>query len=437
MLILTAGTLFSVDFGGIIDNTTAFGNNAETPFQQSDKLSLWFNTGTEKNLIFSVMGSYTYSLERPYLFNLDDFQLKGNYFSGKNNTTNITFNLGRFILTDPTKYVLNHRIDGFSVGVGYPKFEVKSAFGFTGLELKPVSEIVLSKTDVNAFSEDLVKLASPRMVGSIVLRLPNLFLRQNLDLSFLFQEDLRPLIQNDSTPATLILIEEGEEKEVAKRGGALDTQYSSLKIGGPVIEGIFYDVFFILGTGRELSFIDSVYSYVPILSYNSGLNLRYYNEDLLYSRINAGFVFSSGDADNSSYYEGSTAGKSTIFLPMTEYPFAALFNPQVGNLGAVSLGYSVKPLSFLPGLLAENFQAELDGILFFRTSEGSISEGVLDLSKSGAYLGTEIDFGLNFRPFSDLGFSSTTAFFFPNESIFADGEGGMQFEEKIEFSLSF
>ena len=83
LLILCVLSLPAVDFGGTLDNATAFGSADGSYFDQSDKLSLWFNTGTEKKVVFSIMGSYTFSLDRLYLFDVDDLRLYGDFPAGE------------------------------------------------------------------------------------------------------------------------------------------------------------------------------------------------------------------------------------------------------------------------------------------------------------------------------------------------------------------
>ena len=217
----------------------------------------------------------------------------------------------------------------------------------------------------------------------------------------------------------------------------MDTQYSLIRVSGPMVPGLFHDCFFILGTGRELSYLEGVYSYTPVLSYSAGGSVRYYNEKLLFSVISGGFVFARGDDDKTSFYEGNTEGKSTQFLPVSDASFGQIFNPRLGNLMVAEISYSLKPLSFLGNPVFDRFQSSLNTYLFFRSSLGPVSEGGVDLGSSSKYLGTEIDLTLNFRPFSDLGLKSSTGMFFPSNNAFAAGENSVRFEEKLEFSFSF
>lgn len=442
LFLLTAGFLPAVDFGGNLDNATAFGKSDTAYLDQQDKLSAWFNTGTENNLVFSIAGSYTFSLEYKdavaaptHLLDIDDLRLYGTYPAGKQDST-VSFELGRYKLSDPTGYILNHKVDGFSVSAGYPSAKVHASFGYTGLYFMPSSTIYLSRADINAAQNENLKLATPRLIGAFQLDLPQVLARQTLNLAFLFQEDLRGLAEIEEMPASAVVLDEGETTEYPNRGGKVDTQYTVLNISGPVTGGLYYNTFFSLGTGRELSYTDGAYSYNPVLSFLTGLDIKYYLEGFLYSKISAGFVLASGDSDKTGYYEGNTAGKSAMFLPVSESTIAQIFNPRLGNIAAASLSYSLKPLSFSSNEMMNNFQTVLSGVMFFRTTEGPISEGGLAAATAAKYLGTEIDLSIRFRPFADLGIASSTALFIPS-SAFDSTYGTARFEEKIEFSFSF
>jgi len=437
-----AGFLPAVDFGGNLDNATAFGKSDSPYLDQQDKLSAWFNTGTENNLVFSIMGSYTFSLEYKdsvaapsHLLDIDDLSLYGTYPVGKQEGSTLSFELGRYKLSEPTGYILNHKVDGISFSAGYPAAKVQASFGYTGLYFVPSSTIYLSRADINAAQNEEVKLATPRLIGTFQLDLPQVLARQTLSLAFLFQEDFRGLAEIEEMPASAAILDEGETTENDLRGGNVDTQYMLLNISGPIIRGLYYNTFFSLGTGRELAYMDGAYSYNPILSFLTGLNINYYLEEFLYSRIHAGFVLASGDSDKASFYEGNTEGKSGMFLPVSESTIAQIFNPRLGNIATATVSYSLKPLSFASGDMMNNFQTILSGVLFFRTTEGPISEGGL-AAATGKYLGTEIDLSIKFRPFSDLGIASSTGLFFPS-SAFASTYDTVRFEEKIEFSFSF
>jgi hypothetical protein len=83
----------------------------------------------------------------------------------------------------------------------------------------------------------------------------------------------------------------------------------------------------------------------------------------------------------------------------------------------------------------------LDGIGFFRATPGSITdqEGFNPDSES-LYLGTEIDFIINFRPLSDIGVRLSTGYFIPNngtDGVYFDDGRAFEFLGKFELSISF
>ena len=55
-----AGLVSALDFGGTIDNTTGYFTNGVPPFDQTNKLSIWFNDYIGKNLFFDTQISGNY-----------------------------------------------------------------------------------------------------------------------------------------------------------------------------------------------------------------------------------------------------------------------------------------------------------------------------------------------------------------------------------------
>ena len=140
-------------------------------------------------------------------------------------------------------------------------------------------------------------------------------------------------------------------------------------------------------------------------------------------------IFSSGDADNSTYLEGNTAGASTIFVPISQDTLGLAFQPPWGTLVMIQASYSVKPL--------DSLQLMLKGQAFLRPTTGAISATGVDLASSALYLGSEVDAIANFRPFSDLGTALSLGVFFPNGSVFTGQASLPQLAGRLEVSLSF
>jgi hypothetical protein len=159
------------------------------------------------------------------------------------------------------------------------------------------------------------------------------------------------------------------------------------------------------------------------------------------SVVSLGYLYSSGDKDHGSFFEGNTEGASKAFVGLTPPSFGAVFSPRLGNLMVTDLGYSVKPFSGSGSRSLEEFQTELSVLGFFRPTTGVISEPGINPSSDDLYLGTEVDLALNFRPFSDLGFSLVNGVFFPNtgssDSAFLEDAVSSEYNVTLRATFSF
>jgi hypothetical protein len=409
--------LWAYDFGGTIDNSTTITVSDGTTFLQEDKLALWFETPIGASLDFAAQGSYTYTSERAYLFDVDFLWLRGSFLLGQAKRSQLGFRAGRFLLSEFTKLVLSDNIDGLELSWHTAKANTSLAVGYTGLQLDPVSTISITWADEN--DEDL--LAPPRLVGSLQARFPEAIRRQDLLVSILLQQDLRPEDE---------LIQEGEVSAVTGRGGRLSSQYFGLGLAGPLAGSLYYDAFTYLETGTTLSYIEGVYEYAPIVAVFSGVTVRWFAERLLNSKAELRLVYSSGDEDFADLFtEGNRADRANVFVPISRQELAVAFSPRLGNLLLLEAQYSLKPVAAL--------QTLLKGILFLRPTTGPISDPRVDPATESKYLGTEIDGVVNFRPLSDLGTSLSLGLFLPMGGAFRDSYQEAEFRGKLQISFSF
>ena len=449
-----------MDFGGNLDNNTAAGStfitgssSPQASFSQSDKISLWFTSFMGKNLTFTAGGSYSffYSYDTnageiiPYLMDIDFLNLYGQFPNLDTEKTNgqapslFSFNLGRFSAEDFSKYVLDHRIDGFKLSFNYLNAVFSTALGYTGFLVKPNSSILLSKADYTDSNNSKVLFASPRVVGIVDLTLINIF-KQELSFSLLFQQDLRSAFSGTLFGESLYpapIIETGEETLDSSAGGLVDTQYIGLGVKGMVIPSLYYRVFSYLVTGRTLSYVNSVYTYEPILSFLGGARLRYFINNFFNSYAQLNFLYASGDRTDSSFVEGNTDAHSNAFLPISSYSTGLVFSPKLENIFLIKSKFSAVPL--------KKMQTFISAYSFFRSTAGPISEAGINANSTSLYLGTEIDGTMNFKPFSDLGLAFSTGVFIPNTSdpavsnpgAFNATERGIEVKAKLEFSFAF
>ncbi len=440
IFLLIAGFVFSVDFGGLIHNETGFAAGGSEPgggatFKQLDLASIWFNSGVHHKVVFYAGGSYTFTLERPYLFDIYSFKLLGTFPREDTLPTEFSFTLGRYHAADFTGSLFSHNLDGIHFDFTYPAVQVHTDIGFAGFQFKPTSTMLLTKPDYNDQNIDSVILGPKRLVTMAEIDFTNLFKRQQLSIGFLAQEDFRYLFETDNTNTLSKTITEGETAFTPERGGLLDTQYFLLGMEGPILSGFFYNVFGVLNTGRTLSYINGVYTYSPIIGFAAGFNVRYYNERGLYSRADLGFTFASGDYDYTVFLEGNTEKRSTLFIPPSTISTGTVFSPVLSNIFYMNASYSLKPLSFLRSDVGNRLKLGVEGLLFFRSTPTPISISGTDPSSDSLYLGTELDAGIDFRLFSDLGFSIVAGWFFPS-NVFPDKQPAW-FLGKITASLQW
>lgn len=425
-----------LDFGGTLDNTTTLSVTLDpggTAFDvdQKDKLALWIEAQLGDWISLVAQGSYTFTLDRYYLFDLDLFK------ANMQLRPDLSLALGRFLVSEFSGHVLSHTLDGALIKLRLPSVMVTHYAGFSGLLLKPSSTILMSGQDVADQGDDQVILASPRLIEILELVFPELFLRQDLTFSFLIQQDLRPSDQ---------VIQEGEENQfpTGLAGGKLHTLYYGLGLSGPIVASLYYDSFFYFETGKTLSYLaDSVsltgfsYQYQPIVAFLGGIGVRFFIEKALFSRFELRGIFSSGDSDNTLFLEGNTAGNSTLFVPISRETLGLTFEPQLGNLIRVEASYSLKPFSRSRSAAMQNLQTLLKATTYLRPTLGAISEPGLLSTSISPYLGTEVDGIFNFRPFSDLGLVLSLGAFLPYGGAFTGSAAQPKLTGRFEFSFSF
>ena len=451
---LTATALYSFDFGLTIDNssavTTTDGTEEISGFVQADRLSLWMQIplGEYWKFHFRGFGGFTYQDAFYYLADLERFELSGRVPADLAGASLFTMRLGRFRLGDFSNKVVSHIVDGLSFGATYPEAIIKFAAGYTAFILAPSSQIALSKADVEATRTSLEQainegqfFGSPRALAALTIQFPELLLRQDITLSLLAQEDLRPLIVTEG----ITLLEEGETDLQPELGGPVDTQYAGIGISGPIVPPLYHTITFYLGTGRMLAYLSdknsptgNSYQFTPVLGFMASGGLRFFVQSFLFSRIALDVVFASGDADADGLVEGNREGNYDGFVPITGNIGTLSFAPKLSNIMSVSASYSLKPFSFLSGSILARLQSSISVSLLFKPSAGPTSEGGLDptLTDDFSYLGSEFDATLNFRPMSDLGLGLRVGMFLPNGEVFDSDNQEPQIKGSLELSFS-
>jgi hypothetical protein len=418
------------DFGGSLDNSSTPSVTLNTAgssvaMDQRNKAAVWIDTHFGASFSLSVEGSYSFSLPVPLLLDIDylraDWQM----------LPSLKLTAGRFMFSDFTGHVLNHKLDGVMLTASAATAVVTASVGFSGLLLKPYSLILMSRSDSADQSNADVYFAAPRLVEKLEAIMPNYMPRQDMSVSVILQQDLR---------AANTLIQPGEilPAVAGRPGGGLSSQYVGIGFSGAAAPSLYYDTFFYLNLGSTLSYLTILgsWEYAPIVASLTGFSLRYFMEDFLSSRVELQAIYSSGDGDNASYQEGNTAGASTDFVPISEDTLGLAFQPQWGNMVLVDASFSLKPFSKSLTVL-QNLQLVMKVLGFFRPTTGGISQAGLNPASADLYLGTEVDGIVNFRPLSDLGLALSIGFFAPNPGAFVGPAAQPVLAVRAEVSFSF
>lgn len=440
LLFLSGSLLYALDWGGSVTNSTQYesqeDDSEEEEFYQENTLSLYVSTPVGSNSELSADAAYTYSTDRLFLLELRQAHFTRSV-QPDNGPLRFDARVGRFNSADPTGQVLRHTLDGARLGFYFGTLDLELTAGYTGFLLQPSANVSLSKLD-QAEDEDEAFFAPSRLVGQLSASMPELFLGQSLEMAILFQEDLRDPDSED-------LIEPGEDTLQPTQGGLVDTQYAVVSLNGPITGGLFYTFYGVANTGRTLSFVEEdesdtgeVYEYRPFLAGLFGARLDYFMPNVLSSRASLFGRLGTGDDDYTSYTEGNSDGKATHFTPITAIAAGALFGIEPGNSAHVGVSYSVRPFAASPRGWLKRLQGEFTAYSFFRTvGSGVTSVSAVDSGTDEAYLGSEFDFALRARPYSDFGIGLTTGLFVANSDALFDEANEIDFLVRLDASLSF
>ncbi len=446
LLVLSGAWLSGLDFGATLDNMSSYGNQQIPGFTQKDRLAGWLTTSIGSNLTFAATASaQLWNLSPWYILNVDQLNLAGQFPRVGGGPVLLDFTVGRYFESDFTGLVFSQQsIDGFQLGFGIPGLVVTADVGYTGLTLNPLSYIVMTEADAVAQGNSSEFFGSPRVVERLQLLLPGLFLQQDLTLTAILQQDMRSLVSNVS------LIQPGTTALTFGQGGSLDSEYFGAGLSGALAKDLYYSSYAYLETGRTLSYLSASgsYQYEPILAALGGVGVHYYLSGFLGSTIGLDLLYASGDADFTQPIEGNTAGNATAFLPITTPPrlLALAFSPNLENLAAATLSYSVRPFAGSPKSpdALRNLQAVVKAIPMLRPTTGALAApGIAPSAVSASlsptfdnlYLGSEFDLVVNYRPLSDLGVALSGGLFLPNASVFVSS--ALQYYAELDLSLSF
>ena len=449
LAVLVAPGALSFDYGLDITTTTRVSSDlaedSDSEFFNRDIASAWTEVPLGQRHLFQVRGGYAFSTDLPVELRLDRLSVRGNYQPTA--STRFVTRAGRISLRDPSGLVLAHPVDGASLRMQYPRATARLGIGYTGLLFGPASSILVSVADAAVPVDEPFSLATPRVIGTAAVTLTDLIPRQEITLAGTFQEDLRPVVRDDRlrTP----LVEAGMTTFDANAGGPVDTQYLSLGVRGGLTQSLFYQFWGTYNAGSMLSYVTDeatgtgVYESTAVSAFATSLGLTYFRPQLLSLRIQGRFTFTSGDSDHSTYFEGFDGdpkeAASTLYQPITETANSLIFSPRLGNVMFGEIHFGMRPFEDSRRRYLRNLQVTTGGYVFLRSSEGAVSATGVTPGTSKNYLGSEVDMGVTYRPFSDLGIGLSAGLFFPNagdSSPMAETAQSPQFRARLSTSFS-
>jgi hypothetical protein len=386
-------------WGGTIDGTgsaTFADHQDETDTALSLTTALWlrslFTPGDNTSIELDVQPSYTWTDDRPYLFDVDrakaDLRVSG--LAGPSSV--LRGSLGRFRFTDASGHIFTDTADGMDVTLSVPLLRARLGLAYTGLLLNPVSNIRMSATDDADSGDDDLYFGPRRFIALTEVTFPAVLLRQSATVAYIGQWDLRDADED-----------EGED--------TLNSHYIGLKIDGPIVQNLFHDVsFYISPSTRELA--DDTERDLGILT---SARLRYFRQDWNSSRFSLGGVIVSGAGDKEDNFYTISSGQAAM---VADLPLL--------NVGYGELSYGVRPFAGAASRTIRDIQTTLTGRTIFRMSdEQAVDSFGANVSDDGRYVGTEASLQIGWRVFSDLGTSITGGAFFPGT-----GSGGAFTEER-------
>ncbi len=419
----------AVDFGGNLENYSLITSDDDSQ-KQTDKAALWFGVSPSETIYIKGQGSVAYSLDDyDFLADIDYLYITQDFPGAINEQSAFTYKAGRFFQSEFTGKVFAHRLDGALFTLALPIANFSLGAGYTGLLLKPVSGVNNTAADMVDDSDDDVKLAPKKMIVRLGASFIDIMPAQQLDVSFVTQFDMR----SDD------LLEDGDAATEDGNGGKLNTYYIGAGLSGAITGSFIYDTYLYYQLGKTLTLIDDEFTDKPISAILLGGSLSYLNREFYRSKVTGSLLYASGDDDNTSVYEGNTKGSGTQFMPVSSSSTGLIFSPTPSNLLKAGLEYSMKPFAESKNMM-KNFQAAVSAGIFYKASEGAVSESKASAVSDEKYLGTEALLTLNFRPVSDFGLTLAGGAFFPNDS--KDGPMGEDYRDTeagvmINVSLSF
>ena len=189
---------FSVSFGGNFTTNAALTlyEDKSSIFENSENLSIWLKFPLNRNYtsFFACEGFYDFSLksadnQENIILNTLDIPLFKFTFNLNSQNTNSTVNLGRFVITDTTGFVLNQTMDGVFARFTSTKTDFSLFAGYTGL----LNALSTSLFECPYVAEGSLYALAPSYVVASASAKFNAFNTQFINTEFIASVDLNKL----------------------------------------------------------------------------------------------------------------------------------------------------------------------------------------------------------------------------------------------------
>ena len=394
--LISTSAAMAFDWGGSLNNLSS----SQSPVQE-DIVSLWIGQDFSPALALKAQGSYAYLNENPHFFDIAEVSARGTLPLSGGSSGALSYALGRIQVADSTSLVYSGDIDGASLAYAGALCTISAWGGYTGLLFGGSTPVAMSAADRALVVIGGDDLGGKRIVEALGIAFPELFLRQDLRVEAVAEQD-----RNSGLAAA-------GETAVSSSAVPVNSQFYTLRLAGPLVFPLYWDGFFTLENGTTLTPGPSnVYADSSQLAYMGGLGFRLYLERLLGSRLELSWLYTSGDTDATAFASSNGSGTWSLFVPVTNTYLGEVFQIAPGNVWRMLLSYSIKPLS---GASADRLQLVAKGTAFFRSTAGPLSLPGSNPATTSPYLGTELFGEIDWRPFSDLGLSLGGGYFFAND----------------------
>lgn len=373
LLITLMLTVFTVhvaaaDFGFELSNLGGFVKSDDLDWFTDHKATLWIAIPLDPSNVnqLAIEGSMYAALpagrdEYSFFADLDLFRFSVQ--AANTTSSTISFDLGRFPVSDVTGMVLGQNIDGAELHGAFSFGNIDFLAGYTGLLNVRKGGAILSSDDyTDAATSDLYAFGSKRIVGKLTMQFSEAIGVFDLLFEGLGQYDARRFVES-------------------KPDETIDTYYGTVSLGGSVSNSLFLSL---SGTyqggvsetagvkGSENSLIGSVrFDLFPAKG----------------NQVFAQFIYVPAKSD---FFNDT-------FTPISLQGPGSLYTGNYANLMRISGGWYFNPLSSL------NFDVGAKAFLQAQTTD----------TAPDRYSGTEVNAGATAKATSDLRFRLDSLIWLP------------------------